>query len=725
MNKKTIVKTLAIIFALSAVLFGLGGVVYFGITYSAIDLNRELEEPSVILDREGTEVGRFAAELRDVVALDEMSPFLVQATIAVEDARFYDHFGLDIRGIGRAMWRNLLGRRVREGGSTITQQLAKNEYFIGQQGPARTIERKLREAIYAVKLERAFTKEEILARYLNRIYYGHGRFGIESASRFYFNKSSADLTLAEAAMLAGIPNGPALFSPRINPDRANERKNFVLGRMLDTGDITQAQYDEASQTYLTPAELQERPARANHFRQRVEKEVREILASQYPTLEEKEITSLIYSQGLQVTTTLSLQAQAAAEKVMDDYGGRLLQQFPNMQGVIVAIDPATGGIVATVESINLRGTYLRADRARYDVGSSMKGILYTSALQAGYTAASPVVCEPTEFPIRGQAPYTPSDANDTFHNRALRLREALRFSCNVVAVKVNLDIGPQRYLDLTARLNPRLGNNAILERHGEMVLPLSPRTNPLDLALVHAPLVNGGYSVTPHTVQEIRDRDGNVLYRAYPARQWVLDERYGFLATSMLQEVQPGQGLPFDTAGKTGTSQEGRVVFVGYSSNLVAAVLFGPDAPLQESFGTAFRWAAPAWREFMREALAGTNPAPFRRPQGIEEAVTCSVSGQRATAACPETYNEFFMPGTVPEVCEIHGGATAEVCMSSWRPVNQWCPPHTRIRIPREPWIPPAPCDVHGPSGEGEGEGETNQGGGSQDGDDLDVEGED
>jgi membrane peptidoglycan carboxypeptidase len=725
MNKLKIFKTLAIIFALSTVLFGLGGVVYFAITYSAINLDRELEEPSVILDREGKEVGRFAAELREVVELDEVSPFLIQATIAVEDARFYEHFGLDIRGIGRAMWRNLLGRRVREGGSTITQQLAKNEYFIGQQGPARTIERKLREAIYAIKLERTFTKDEILARYLNRIYYGHGRFGIESASRFYFNKSSADLTLAEAAMLAGIPNGPALFSPRINPDRANERKNFVLGRLLDTGDITQAQYDEATQIYLTPAELQERPARANHFRQRVEREVRQILTALH-NLEEKEVTNLIYSQGLQIFTTLCLRAQAAAEQVMLRHGEDLLQRFPDMQGVLIAIDPGTGGIVATVESINLRGTFLRADGTRYDVGSSMKGILYTSALQAGFTAASMVVCEPTEFP-RGQglAPYTPSDANGTFHNRSLSLREALRFSCNVVAVKVNLDIGPQRYLDLTARLNPNLRNNAILEPRGEMAVPLSPHTNPLDLALVHAPLVNGGYSVTPHTVQEIRDRDGNVLYRAYPARQWVLDERYGFIATSMLQEVQAGQGLPFDTAGKTGTSQRGRVVFVGYSSNLVATVLFGPDDPMQESFGSAYRIAAPVWREFMRQALAGTDPAPFRRPQGIEEAVTCAVSGKRATAACPETYIEFFMPGTVPEVCEIHGGATVEVCMSSWRPVNQWCPPHTRIRIPREPWIPPTLCDVHGPSGEGEGEGETNQGGGTQDGDDLDVEGED
>ncbi|HBS92809.1 MAG TPA: penicillin-binding protein, partial [Firmicutes bacterium] len=198
------IKRLLTLFVLIPFIFLIAGAVYFVYTYYSIDLARQLEEPSIILDRDGRQVSRYSSEIRQVVSLDEISPFLVDATLAIEDARFYQHFGLDPRGLARALWHNLRKGRVVEGGSTITQQLAENEYFLSVSGPARSLGKKIKEAVYAIKLERTYTKNEILERYLNRIYFGHGRFGVEAAAQYYFGKSARDVTLSEAAMLAGI-----------------------------------------------------------------------------------------------------------------------------------------------------------------------------------------------------------------------------------------------------------------------------------------------------------------------------------------------------------------------------------------------------------------------------------------------------------------------------------------------------------------------------------------
>ncbi|NLY32982.1 MAG: penicillin-binding protein, partial [Firmicutes bacterium] len=327
-------RRLITLFVLIPLFFFLAGTAYFIYTYATIDLTRQLEEPSIILDRNGKQVSRFSSEIRQVVSLEEMSPYLLQAFIAIEDSRFYQHFGLDPRGLARALWHNLRKGKIVEGGSTITQQLAENEYFIGVSGPARSLGKKIEEAIYAIKLERTYTKDEILERYLNRIYFGHGRFGVEAASQYYFGKSAADLSLSEAAMLAGIPNAPAVYSLRDNPDNAHARRNLVLARMEELGYISAAEREEAEAQVLTPAPPQEKTASANHFRQRVEKELRSIFSRLYPAMSDKEITNLIYNQGLTIHTTLSLEAQAAAEKVMTEYGQDLRQQNPNIQGVL-------------------------------------------------------------------------------------------------------------------------------------------------------------------------------------------------------------------------------------------------------------------------------------------------------------------------------------------------------------------------------------------------------
>lgn len=706
---------LLILIPLAAVI---GSGAYLVYTYRSIDLNRQLEQPSRLLDRDGNQFSRFAAEIRQVVSLEQMSGHLIDAVIAVEDARFYSHPGIDLRGITRALWRNLLEGRVLEGGSTITQQLAKNEYFIGRQGAARTLDRKLREAVYAIKLERTYTKDEILERYLNRIYFGHGRFGVETAAQFYFGKSAAELDLAEAALLAGIPRGPALYNPRDNPQRANERKDVVLARMEELGLIDSGQREEAAAQFVTAVELGERAVQANHFRQRVEKEAREILAEIYPNIDQEELTNLLYNHGLEIHTTLSLPLQIAAEQTILEHGASLLEKNENVQAALVAIDPATGGIMALVESIDLRPGLPRS-QSRYDLGSTFKGILYAAALQHGYTASTPVLCEPSDFPDAN--PGWPTDFDGSYHYRELRVREALEVSCNVAAVRVGLDIGNDNFLALIARLNPRLAEKNI----GAAVtaIPLSPAASILDLTLTYVPLANGGYSVKPYAISEIKDRNGTTIYQAWPRRQWVLDEKVAYIVTDMLTGVQGIAGrLPFAAAGKTGTTYDpergipNNTIFVGYTTDFVATVFFGFDKFAGSSeLGNAVQIAAPAWRQFASRFYGENRPKPFHRPAGIEEAVVCTVSGKLAVPDCPSTYREFYLPGTVPtETCPVHSGDTVEICTVTWFPANRFCPQEVRIRVTREPWmVPGLQCWFHGPSLDQQedenGEGETGE----------------
>ena len=699
MPRQKMRKKLSVLLILLPFLLLILGGIYFLYTYYSIDLTRQLEESSVILDREGKQVSRYSSEIRQVVSLEQISPYMLDATVAIEDSRFYEHFGLDPRGLARAFWHNLRVGRIVEGGSTITQQLAENEYFLGVSGRARTLGKKIKEAIYAIKLERTYTKKEILERYLNRIYYGHGRFGVEAASQYYFGKPARDLNLSEAALLAGIPNAPAIYSLRDNPDTAHARRNLVLDRMEQLGYITAAERLEAKAQVLVAAPPQEKAAAASHFRLRVEKELRNILSNLYPARSDREITNIIYNQGLTIHSTLSLSAQAAAEQVMTQKGHALREENHKIQGVLVAIDPNTGGIMALVESIELTGTYPRVD-AKYNLGSSFKGILYTAALENGYSAASTLLCTETAFPNPSGRPnpYVPSDYGNRYHDRALRIREALEVSCNVAAVRIGIEMGLDKYLAMTARLNPRLANNNI-GNSAYMQLPLGPMASPLNLTLAYAPYANGGYSVEPYTITEVRDRDGNVIYQAWPKRQPVLDPRLAYIVTDMLKGVRSIKDVSY-AAGKTGSSDYHNNVFVGFTTNMLATVFFGYDIPAEASFvGSAAIVATPAWREFAAIYYGESPPPDFVRPPGIEEAVICSLSGQRATYLCPDCITELFLPGTVPrDYCQEHAGDTIEICQSTGLPANPYCPRELRISVRREAWMRNLECWLHGPS---------------------------
>jgi len=735
MLRKRKLARLLLLLALIPIGLAIAGGVYFFVTYQSIDLARQLEEPSLLLDRDGDEIGLLATEIRQVVSLDEMSPHLTNAIIAIEDSRFRNHFGIDLRGLARAFWRNIKNRRVVEGGSTITQQLAENEYFLHVSGPARTLDKKLREAVYAIKLERHFTKDEILERYLNRIYFGHGRFGVEAASQYFFNKSARDLDLAEAAMLAGAPRGPNLYSLVNNPELAHQRRDIVLARMEELGYINAEQRQQAQERELVAVEHEERVARARHFRQEVVDEALEILGQhrRYRDLSHQELNNLIYNQGLQIHTTLSLPAQAAAEQVIQQRG-EAYQEEADIQASLIALDPSTGGIMAMVGSVELTGTYNRVYQGVYDMGSAYKGPLYAAALENGYTAASTVLCSETDFPNPNgnPDPYRPSDYGGRYHNQELRIRRALEESCNVVAVKVADDIGRDKFLDMVARLNPALGKNNIGSA-ADLQLPLGPESTPMDLTLTYAPFANGGYAVAPYTIQEIRDRDGIQIYQAQPPRQPVLDEQLAYITTNMLQGVQGISNMPV-VAGKTGTASNDKgvvtgTVFVGYTKDILATIFFGFDLPgqaLPGALSNAVEDAVPAWKDFMNRYYDGQTPQDFSPPDNIHEAVVCADSGQLATHFCPETYVELFLPGTEPQQrCEQHGGDLIEICTSTGLPANPHCPQHLRAWVRRQPWMQNLQCWLHGSGGETPPDsGDQNQEEGDEDLEDEDDENE-
>ncbi|HHY47837.1 MAG TPA: PBP1A family penicillin-binding protein, partial [Firmicutes bacterium] len=522
---------------------------------------------STFFDRNGRIITTTTAAARIEVPLSEMSPYLPKAVVAVEDERFYRHFGVDPVGILRAITRNIRAGRIVEGGSTITQQLAKNMFL----PPERTIGRKIREVMLAFYLEVKFTKSEILERYLNVVYLGHGAYGVEMGARTYFGKSARDLTLAESAMLAGLTRGPYYYSPYRDMKAALARRDLVLSKMADLGYITREEAQKASREPVRLAGLEQREYRqAPYF---VDSVMREIL-KRY-----SDGGNLLYSGGLNVHTTLDLDMQLAAEEafheVLDalpsrvamgeangttsrdgdatgqagglpskatDVTGKALaagsspsSQSPTRQpqGALVAIDPKTGEIRALIGGRSFRETqFNRATDAKRQPGSAFKPFVYAAALDSGYTAATPLTCEPIYLPVDSGV-YSPKDfGKEPYHWRVLSVRDAIVVSCNVIAVKVNYELGPQKGISYAKRM----GIESPLGANLSLVLGTSVVT-PLEMAAAFCPLANGGYRVRPLFVNSVLDRRGRVIDSFRIEKRRVLDPRTAYILTDIMKGV--------------------------------------------------------------------------------------------------------------------------------------------------------------------------------------------
>lgn len=614
-----------------------------------------------IFDRQGRLLYQIAdpdTGLNRVIDLDDLPECMVQATIATEDANFYRHPGVDLEGVIRAAWINVKGGEVVAGGSTITQQVARNLLFDPNQRAERTLRRKLREGVLALQLTRRYSRDEILALYLNQTYYGNLAYGIEAASRAYFGKGAADLTLAECAMLAGLPQAPSLTNPLTDPEAAKARQRVVLDLMTRQGYITQAQADRAHAETLDFAATPF-PIEAPHF-----------VAAVWTQLQ-RDYADALYAGGLQVITSLDLDWQSAAQEVVQRHLERLNVPEPGspahnaQNAALVALDPHTGQILAMVGSPDYFNERIdgavNAALAPRQPGSALKPFTYAAAFDPlaaePWTPATMILDVGTPFVTRRLESYTPANFGLVEHGPVL-VREALGSSYNIPAVVALDHIG----LDSLVRLVTRLGISTLTDTSRlDLSLTLGGgEVRLVELTAAYGALANGGYRVDPAYILEVRDRHGEVLYEwTPPARENpVLDPRVGYLITDILSDNEaripsfgPASALNIGrpAAAKTGTTTDFRDNWtVGYTPNLVTGVWVGnaDNSPMVEVSGIS--GAGPIWHEFMRRALLGQPELEFAVPEGLVRAEVCALSGLLPTEYCPKTRWEWFIEGTVP-----------------------------------------------------------------------------
>ncbi|MGH7420079.1 MAG: PBP1A family penicillin-binding protein [Candidatus Rokuibacteriota bacterium] len=621
--------------------------------------------PPELLASAGADMGENIRPVR----LADVPAVLRSAVLAIEDARFYEHGGVDPRGILRALWTNIRKGRVAEGGSTITQQLIKSRLL----NPERTLARKINEAMLSTVLEWRYTKEEILEAYLNEIYLGQSGGsavrGVGAAARAYFGKEVHQLTLPEAALLAGMIRAPNNYSPASNPSRARARRDVVLTRMRDLDKISEADYRRARRQPVrartTPAGGLVAPYFVDYVRAELERNTDVDLGDQH---------------GVRVYTTLDpvLQrlAEAAVIKGMDRLETsrpRLRRKAPEerLQAAMIVLDPATGQVRALVGGRDYRSSqFNRAVLARRQPGSAFKPFVYLAALTPRtegplFTAASLIDDAPITVMVDGK-PWTPKNYDDRYEG-PVTVRRALEASLNTATVRVAEAVGLPTVIE-TART---LGMDVELQPVPALTLGVFEIT-PLQLARAYLPLANGGLAPAGGAVEAVAAESGRALWSASREAQPVIGAPEAYLVTSLLEGVinagtgasARALGVPGSVAGKTGTTNDGRDAwFVGYSPNLLALVWVGFDDGSPAGLSGA-EGALPIWSEFMREALEVYPGGAFPEPAGITHVKVDVTTGQQATVFCPLVVTEVFLAGTEPPSCAEHGGVTEQ--MGRW-----------------------------------------------------------
>lgn len=596
-------------FAFTASIAGFVALVFFTLP----DLQRTLDTAQTdalsitVLDANGDEVGVRGRRTAPTVPLGEMPPYLVKAVLATEDRRFYEHNGFDPRGIARAMWTNLVSFDLVEGGSTITQQVAKNLYLDN----SRTIWRKAQEALIAMWLENNLTKDEILTLYLNRIYMGAGNYGMDAAARYYFGKSVRDISLPEAAILAGLPKAPSRFSPTNDLERARARANQVLDRLVDAGSLSEK---EVAGARANPAEVLARSADAGreYFVDWIAEEVRTLLP---------DATGRVI-----VRTTLDPRRQTAAEKAVgkalaESGAGRQVTQ-----GALVALGP-DGSVRAMVGGRSyVESQFNRATQAERQPGSAFKPIVYLAALKAGYTPDSPVTDEPVSMDG-----WTPRNAS-TRDWGTVSLATALANSINTITVQVGNRVGMDRIIG-TAR---ELGIDGPLPRNLSIVLG-SAEVTLLELTSACSAFGNAGKRATPYGIVSVEAENGETLYKHETVTAQAMTRTQAQDMTYMLHQViMEGTGRSAAlsgrlAAGKTGTSQDNRDAwFIGYTGNEVAGVWFGNDDNTPTDGAAGGNFAAIAWRNYMAASESGMPPAPLPGAVRYRDAPLVSATSPRS-----------------------------------------------------------------------------------------------
>jgi len=646
----SMMKGKSLIFYLFLILTALliGGAAGF-LMYSIWDLPeiRTLEEyrPSItsrVYSDNNKLLAEFFLENRTPVALTDVPPMLINALIAAEDARFYSHHGLDLRGIARALVRNIRARKVLEGGSTLTQQLAKVLFLT----PERSYTRKLKEMALALRIEQRYTKQEILSLYLNQIYFGSGAYGVEAAAQIYFGKSAKDLNLAECSLLAGLPRSPKYYSPFKAPQSALGRRAYVLNRMVETGSITRAQADDAKRAPLpsqpTVKVVGPAPYFVEYIRQRVE---------------ERFGASILYSGGLNIYTSISDELQTYADQAVKDGLAKVEARHRRtgvsqpLQASLIAIEPLTGHILAMVGGRDFsKSQFNRATQALRQPGSAFKPVIYAAALEQGFGATDILDDSPLTIKVDRNKNWTPENFTHSYQG-PVTLRNALAESLNVPTVKLLEKIG----VNETIQYARKFGIRSPLTPYLSLALGSSDVTL-FELTSAYTVFANHGTKLGPVSIRMITDSSGRVLYTNDALPVQVMKPETSYLITNLLRGViERGTGwkareLGRPAAGKTGTTNDYRDAwFIGYTPTIVAGVWVGYDdhrriGPKE----TGARAALPIWLAFMKKAHAERDAEDFSVPEGIIFKQVDPKTGLLSTDSCSSSIREAFLPGTEP-----------------------------------------------------------------------------
>jgi penicillin-binding protein 1A len=637
----------------------------------------DMAQSTTLFDSKDRPVFTIFKEQRIEVPLNRISPNFIKAVLSVEDQRFYEHNGVDAIRVAAAAVRNLQEGRRAEGGSTITQQLARQSFLSRD----KTYRRKLKEVILAAHIETLYSKDEILQLYLNKVYFGDGLYGVEAASRGYFGKPAAELSVAEAALLAGLIQSPSSYAPTVNLDRAIARRNIVLSAMKSAGAIDEAAAERAKKE---PVELHNSLEIAETFGLYFKEQVRRELVDRFGW-------QRVYQGGLKVYTTLDSDLQQAAEAFIErglvDIEKRRGFKYPArkemkkiaegqtpeyLQGALVSIDPSNGYVVAMVGGRDFNESrFNRATQAKRQPGSAFKPFVYAAAIEAGYTPAT--VITGLNDPIATlQGDWVPEDEHSTADS--MTLRAGLRTSSNRAAVQLLESVGIENAVGYAKKLNigtpPSVPSIALGSSDVTLVA----------LTSAYGAFAAKGVVRQPVLIRRVEDSDGKVLFQSASGGRQAISESTAYLMASMLQDVvnygtgyrarQSGFTLP--AAGKTGTTNDYLDAwFVGFTPRLVTGVWVGFDQPRTIiSNGYGGELAVPIWASFMKTATKGDKADWLERPSNIVSVNVCRVSGKLPNSGCDSVqvisrdgfvesrsmiYTEFFVRGTQPTtLCPLH-----------------------------------------------------------------------
>lgn len=626
------------IFIILIGLFIVGNICVY--TYAKLSPKIEIKNAnSFMLFDSDNEVFFQGSGSREWISLDDISPYLIEATINTEDKNFYKHIGFDYLRIIKAMAVNITSGTTSQGASTITQQYAKNLFLVFD----KTWKRKWDEMWYTIEIESHYSKDEILEGYLNTINYG-GKYGIETASKYYFGKSAKDLTLAEAAMLTGIPKSPSNYSPFVNLEKATQRQQMILKNMYDDGVISEAEYNKALDEEL------------KFIGEEEENELESVMYYQDAVIEElkslKEIPeSFLETGGLKVYTSLDMDAQKELEETVKN-----TMPDSDLETASVMVNPNNGRVIALVGGKDYsKSEFNRATDAKRQVGSTMKAFLYYAALENGFTSSTTFTSEETTFTFNNDQTYSPQNYNGTYGNKPISMATAIAYSENIYAVKTHMFLGEETLVDIAKRL----GITSNLDEVPALALGTS-EIGMLEMAGAYSAFANEGYKVTPHFITKVVDKEGNVLYEANEEKDLILNSSLTFILNNLLTATYDTNFIDYNYPTainlasrmthkyslKSGTTNTDNW-YIGYNKDIVTAVWCGYDDS-RDLKSSEYKYAQNIWINTMENYMKDKDEAWYSQPDNVVGVLVNPISGKPATDADEKKMIMYYVKGTEP-----------------------------------------------------------------------------